>query len=109
MIARARTEIGLRVTFHRDDVMIDSAVVPTGEDARDEALLIISRQDALQPGDPAGRRRRDRTSRPAAQPRQPAVKQFMLMIAADFLALAIVAGVLLLAVAAWQFVTGCFL
>jgi hypothetical protein len=33
----------------------------------------------------------------------------MLMIAADFLALAIVAGVLLLAVAAWQFVTGCFL
>ena len=105
MIARARTEIDLRVTFHRDDVMIDSAVVPTGEDARDEALLIISRQDALQPGDPAGRRRRDRTSRPAAQPRQPAVKQFM----PDFLALAIVAGVLFLAVAAWQFVTGCFL
>jgi hypothetical protein len=49
MIARAPTEIGLRVTFHRDDLLIDSAVVPTGEDARDEALLIISRQDALQP------------------------------------------------------------
>jgi hypothetical protein len=66
MIARARSEIGLRVTFHRDDLLIDSAVVPTGEDARDEALLIISRQDALQPGDkmlvtdatgPAGRLR----------------------------------------------------
>ena len=51
MIARARTEIGLRVTFHRDDLLIDSAVVPTGEDARDEALLIIARQDALQVGD----------------------------------------------------------
>ena len=66
MIARARTEIGLRVTFHRDDLLIDSAVVPTGEDARDEALLIIARQDALQVGDrlavvdatgPAGRLR----------------------------------------------------
>ena len=102
MIARARTEIGLRVTFHRDDLMIDSAVVPTGEDARDEALLIISRQDALQPGDPAGRRRRDRTSRPAAQPRQPAVKHFLLMILADLLALAIVAGIILAAAAAWQ-------
>jgi hypothetical protein len=66
MIARARSEIGLRVTFHRDDLLIDSAVVPTGEDARDEALLIISRQDGLQSGDkllvtdatgPAGRLR----------------------------------------------------
>jgi hypothetical protein len=51
MVARTRPETGLRLTFMRDGEPIESDTVSTGEDAREAALAILGRLDALQDGD----------------------------------------------------------
>ncbi len=51
MPAHTHPEIGLRVAFHRDGAEIDHETAPAGENARDAALVIISRFDELQDGD----------------------------------------------------------
>ena len=51
MPARTRPEIGLHVAFHRDGAEVDRVTAPTGEHARDAALVIISRFEELQDGD----------------------------------------------------------
>jgi hypothetical protein len=51
MVDRTRTQLGLRVAFYRADVLTDTEVARTEEDARDSALAIIDRLDFLQAGD----------------------------------------------------------
>jgi hypothetical protein len=51
MVVRTRTQLGLRVAFYRADVLTDTEVARTEEDARDSALAIIGRLDFLQAGD----------------------------------------------------------
>jgi hypothetical protein len=51
MVARTRTQLGLRVAFYRADVLTDTEVARTEEDARNCALAIIGRLDFLQAGD----------------------------------------------------------
>jgi hypothetical protein len=51
MVVRTRTQLGLRVAFYRADVLTDTEVAGTEEDARDSALAIIGRLNFLQAGD----------------------------------------------------------
>jgi hypothetical protein len=59
MVARSRTRLGLRVAFYRADVLTDTEVARTEEDARDSALAIIGRLNLLHAG---GRREVTETS-----------------------------------------------
>jgi hypothetical protein len=47
MVTRTRAQLGLRVAFYRADVLTDTEVARTEEDARDSALAIIGRLDFL--------------------------------------------------------------
>jgi hypothetical protein len=51
MVDRTRTQLGLRVAFYRAEVLTDTEVARTQEDARDYALAIIGRLNFLRPGD----------------------------------------------------------
>lgn len=51
MVARNRTQLGLRVAFYRADILTDTEVARTEEDARDSALAMIGRLEFLQAGD----------------------------------------------------------
>jgi hypothetical protein len=51
MVDRTRTQLGFRVAFYRANVLTDTEVARTEEDARDSALAIIGRLNFLQPGD----------------------------------------------------------
>jgi hypothetical protein len=51
MVVRTRTQLGLRVAFYRADILTDTEVARTEEDARNSALAIIGRLDFLQAGD----------------------------------------------------------
>jgi hypothetical protein len=51
MVARTRTETGLRVTFHRDGEEVESEIASTGARARKIGLLLLARLDDLQAGD----------------------------------------------------------
>jgi hypothetical protein len=49
MVDRTRTQLGLRVAFYRADVLTDTEVARTEEDARDAALAIIGRLNSCNP------------------------------------------------------------